>query len=274
VIYIYELDEVTPLIDESMRSYEDLQLDVAKKDANATYGPRWAIYLSGFLANFVILWIPMVIYLVVFVFQYFFGDAFDKETIAVNNLLNGWSNYISSVGWFTLILGVVGIGLAYLRGYSCRNDWYFRWELKQGEYRMGLNEVVMAFGVPVLAIIWLFTYGDPNSFFVALVPIIFSGVLLNAVYRRFHDKFLRLFYRPSFIDGMVMGLKVYLPRRIGQEHVLIDKLVINEDRSVDVYGYFDSEETKREVKSVTSHFLRGYDPVHTIDIDDQEQIEA
>ena len=250
------------------RSASDIAFEQAKDDAVSAFGPKGAIFGSGFLAGFAITWIPLLLYVLLFIWSFLFSGsgaatAEERRAQAVADLLANWSNYASDAWLYAIVLGLFGILVAYLRALSCRIDWYLRFDFKQNEMRMGINEVLVGFGLPAIALVWLFLFGDPQAFFVMLIPILISGVVFNVLFRRFQNLFMRLLYRPSHEERLVMGLKVFIPRRVGSNHAQIDEIKLDkQNRMAEVLGHFDVEATEREVREIVSHYLRGYDPVH------------
>lgn len=250
------------------RTASDIAFEQAKEDAASAFGPKGAVFGSGFLAGFVITWLPLLLYVLLFVWSFLFSGggatpAEERRAMAVAELFANWGNYASDFWVYSIVLGLFGVLVAYLRALSCRLDWYLRFDFKQNEMRMGINEVLIGFGMPAIALVVLFFFGDPQAFLVMLIPIMLSGVVFNVLFRRFQNRFLRLLYRPSYEDQLVMGLKVLIPRQVGSNHAQIEEIKLDKKtKMVEVLGQFDVEATEREVRDLVAHYLRGYDPVH------------
>lgn len=246
--------------------------ELAKEDAMAAHAPRGLILGSGFLAGFLITWLPLLIYLVLFVWQALFGTTTpgtdeSKFQMALGNLLQGWGDYASVAWLYSIAVGGLGVLFAYLRALSCRADWYLTFETRHRAVRLGIHQVIGLIGIPILVgVIVNHLVGDPMAFYILLIPIAISGLLFNIVFRWLQNGFLRRFYRVDPVDLTIQGLQVYVPRQLGSNHAVITRIDVDrETKIVEVYGKFDADETRREVRQVVEHFLRGYSPVHIRD---------
>lgn len=251
------------------------RFDLAKQDALATYAPRGVVFGSGFLAGFVITWLPLLLYLVLFIWEALFGSVVPGESkfqVALGNLWNSWKGYAAAAWLPSLAVGGFGVLLAYLRALSCLINSYVHFETRNGEIRLGLHQLLGLFGVPiVVAVVLHYVIGNPTFFFVMLVPIVISGLVFNTLFQALQNGFLRRFYRPDYVDLTVQGLKVYIPRHVGASHVEISDIRVDRERKMtEVFGRFDDDATRREVRQIVSHFLRGYDPVHVRDVEGGE----
>lgn len=246
--------------------------ELAKQDAAATHAPRGAIFGSGFLAGFVITWLPMLLYLVLFIWQALFGAGMagfgeSKFQVAWSNLLRNWGDYVSVAWLYSLAVGGLGVLFAYLRALSCLADWYLTLETRDRVIRLGVHQVIGLIGIPILVgvIVNLFV-GDPMAFYILLVPIVISGLLFNIVFQAFQNAFLRRLHRPDPIEATIKGLQVFVPRQLGANHAVISRIEVDRaTKIVQVFGKFDGDATRKEVRRVVEHFLRGYSPVHVRD---------
>lgn len=245
---------------------------LAKEDAIATHAPKGAILGSGFLAGVLITWLPLLLYVVTFLWEALFGTVIPgsgqgKLQLALVNLGRNWGGYASVAWMYSIVLGGMGVLLAYLRAISCLTDWYMRFETRDGDIRLGMHQVLGLIGVPVMAgVILNYALGNPQIFYIMLIPLALSGLVVNFFFQMLQNAFLRRMYRPNDEQLTVLGLKVFVPRRVGANHAHIADVNIDHERNiVEIIGTFDSDATRAEVRQIAAHFLRGYDSVHVRD---------
>lgn len=246
--------------------------ELAKEDAMAARAPRGVVLGSGFLAGFIITWLPMLVYVVLFIWQALFGATTpgvteSKFQIALGNLLRSWGDYASVAWLYSIAVGGLGVLFAYLRALSCMADMYWTFETRNRVVRLGIHQIIGLVGIPVLvgAIVNLLI-GDPMAFYILLIPIAISGLLFNIVFEWLQNAFLRRLHRVDPVELTIKGLQVFIPRQLGSNHAVITRIDVNrETKVVEVYGKFDADETRKEVRQVVEHFLRGYSPVHVRD---------
>lgn len=246
----------------------------AREDARATFAPRAAILGSGFVAGFIITWLPLIVYLVIFLWEAFLGRTVAGESkfaLAFANLLSNWGAY-ASVAWiYSIVVGLFGVLLAYLRALSCLMNVYLRFDTDRGTFRLGIHQMIGLIGVPVcIGVVANILIGDPAVFYVLLVPIAISGLLFNIAFGTLQNAALGFMYRPSDLELTIKALEVFVPRRMGAHHARISEIRIDGEKKIaEVFGVFDSDATRKEVREIVSHFLRGYNPVHVRDAEEQ-----
>lgn len=251
--------------------YSEQGFQIAKNDAMATYAPQTVLYASGFLAGAIITWLPLVFYLVVFVWEATFGrGSFVAESrfqFALSNLGQNWASY-ASVAWkYSIALGVIGVALAWLRALSCRTDRYLRIETQEGEIRMAMHQIIGFIGTPfVTGFASARLFEESSAFYILFIPIVLSGLIFNIAFQGLQNAFLRRFYRPDFAQATIEALKVFVPRVVGRRHAKITRIEVDREQKIaNVYGVFESGATKSEVRQIVAHFLRGFNPVHVYD---------
>lgn len=247
---------------------EDL-FQLAKDDAFATYAPKQAIFGSGFLAGFLITWLPLIVYVVLFIWDALFGtvvpgSADGRFQMALRNLGQSWAMYVAGAWLYSIVLGGLGVLFAYLRALSCLMNLYFRIATRDGEIRLGMHQVIGLIGVPLVAgIVIQLTMDNPQAFYILVVPIILSGLVFNILFQSLQNAFLRKMFQPDDVTLTIQGLKVFIPRQVGMQHAHIDDIKLDKQRGItEVIGTFTNDATREEVRHIVSHFLRGYDPVH------------
>lgn len=255
---------------EEATTLDERAFQVAKEDAMAAYAPRAAILGSGFLAGFVITWLPVLVYLVIFVWDALVGGSFpgeNKLAAAFANLRDNVRGYASVAWLYAIAVGCLGILLAYLRALSCTLNWFLTFETTRGTIRLGIHHLLGLFGIPVLAgVATNLLVGDPMAFYILLIPILISGLVFNLAFGALQNAALRRMYRPDETELVVKALTVFIPRQLGANYARIHEIRLDRERRIaEVFGTFDGEATRKEVREIVAHFLRGYNPVHVRD---------
>lgn len=265
------MDETTSLNEQAFQ--------LAKLDANATYAPRGVIFGSGFLAGVVITWLPILLFLVIFVWEALFGASVPGASVgkfqsALTNLGQNAGAYASVAWLYSIVLGGLGIMFAYMRALSCMTDWYMRLQLREGEFRLGMHQVIGMIGLPILiGIVLNFVIGDAQVYYILLIPLLLSGLIFNMLFQALQNALLSRMYKLDHVESMVLGLKVFIPRHVGASHAQVAEIKVDaETKTAEVLGAFSSDATRSEVRQIVAHFLRGYNPVHVRHIDEQEAV--
>lgn len=261
-------------MDETTTQLDERAFRVAKEDALATFAPRGAIFGSGFIAGFVITWLPMLVYVVIFVWQALFGASLTNTgdtrlQMALGNLLRSWGDFASVAWMYSIVIGGLGVLFAYLRALSCVSDWYLRFDTSNSVIRLGMHQVIGVVGIPVLVgVIVNIFIGDPQAYYILLVPIAISGMLFNLVFQALQTFALRRMYPVDDLDLTLKGLQVFVPRLLGRNHATVSEIRLDRQAKIaEVFGSFDSDASRQEVRQVVAHFLRGYHPIHVRDND-------
>lgn len=96
--------------------------------------------------------------------------------------------YLMDTWYYGLLIGVLGIGLAWLRRYSARKNRYFVFQVgPDNEFRFGFDEIGAVVGITGI----LAAFSESARFFSVFT--VFAAILIGIVWHELHDKFLCIY---------------------------------------------------------------------------------
>ncbi|HET7559171.1 MAG TPA: hypothetical protein VFK80_04365 [Limnochordia bacterium] len=245
-------------------------VDRARKEARAAYASIGSNVGAGFLAGIVGVWLGILYTALYYVQELFFSaDSSGFPTFAQRSAF-AWSKTVDAIGgyagvaWrYSLVAGVAGLLLAWLRAFSARNDvvLYVR-NSESGTGAWGYHKVLMVVGLP-LYLYGYYRFGGIPITFAALVLIIFSGAIMNWVWVRLHNLFLVWFSRRSHDQLTADAIKMLLPRQMGEDQVYVTSVELDDnERRINLTGWFANDAVLAECRKILSDLVRGYNYVH------------
>lgn len=259
----------------------------AEEEALATFAPKSLIFASGFLAGFVMAWVPLILYLVLYYWEFSFGWAgtltqIERQWLAHVHFRSNVSAYVAAAWPYSILLGTWGLFLAFLRAFSCLTDAYVKIPSSEGPIRFGLHQLTMAIGLPIVGLFSFYTIYPPPVFRAWLLPLFLSGFVFNVSFRFFQRFFLSLLYRPKTELRQSLALRVFLPRELGLRQVQVTNVHIDPgQRTATVTGWFEENtETYENVTRVIANALGDFDVIiedqsrETVVVDEEPAAEA
>lgn len=251
----------------------------AEEEALATFAPKSRIFASGFLAGFVMAWLPLILYVVLFYWEFAFGWAgtltqIERQWLAHLHLRLNVISYIKAAWPYSILLATWGLFLAFLRAFSCLTDAYLQIASSDGPLRLGLHELIMAVGLPLVGLFSFYSIHPLPVFQVWLLPLLLSGLVFNICFRFFQRLFLSLLYRPNAERRQSLALRVFLPRELGLRQVQVTDVHIDtERRTVTVTGWFEENaDTYENIRHVVVGLFDDFQVV--IEDQSRESVQA
>lgn len=225
--------------------------------------PLPAVLLSGFLAGFLISWLPFL----VLIFTQLYGTFFSGESYLPFE--QRWANALAENGRLgSRLLGIILPGslavaaygglLAWLRRTSALADRYLVMPTQQGDVRWGLDMLLSLFGIPLGVLAFVVLSGRGQAILFSLFLIVLSGFAFYLLWRRFDDLFLRLLTRPAPETVRAGGLHVLLTTVFGRKRCLVAAVEIPPgEREVVVRAEVADPETESEIRDLVRQYVRG-----------------
>lgn len=261
----YEMESAGVVID-------DKAFEQAKEDGLAAFAPTYARYGAGYLAAVVISWLPLLGYVFILFRDWLVGSGgtqllplAERREVAFMVFGENIAAYSSGIWFWSILLGFVGVLFAYLRAEMHRRHRYIGLAVGDRVIPMGYHQILTV-AVACLAVAALMGMGllAGTIYYFALPLAFLAGMVVNRLFRRLHNLFIKLIFRPNHAVKTRIGLRVLIPRFFGIREAFIADIDVGADRSVLIRGRFRSNAVEAEVRRVVSHYLRGYEPVRIV----------
>lgn len=225
--------------------------------------PLSTVLLSGFLAGFVISWLPFLVLIFTQLYGTFFSSAsylpFDQRwanALAENGRLGSRLLGIILPGSFAV--GAYGVLLAWLRRISALGDRYLVIPTQQGDVRWGLDMLLSLIGIPLGVLAYIVSSGRGDVILFSLFVIVISGFAFYLLWRAFHNLSLRLLTRPGPEAVHAGGLHVLLTIVFGPKRCRVAAVDIAPgEREVVVKAEVSDSGTESEVRDLIRQYVRG-----------------
>ncbi|HEX6972287.1 MAG TPA: hypothetical protein VF234_08720 [Limnochordia bacterium] len=229
----------------------------------AAMQPPATVLVSGFLAGFVVTWLPLL----VLIFTQLYGTFFSGENFLP--LGQRWANALEEnrrlgasmlavIAPSSVAVGVCGLALGWLRRLSALQDRYLVIPTREGEVRWGIDALVCIIGIPLACLAFIALRGMGQAILFSFFLILISGFVFHLLWRRFDDLFLRLLGRPRPETIRAGGLQVLLVTVLGPERCRVARVqVAPGEREVILTAEIADEETEKEVRGLIRQYVRG-----------------